>query len=237
MDEFLAIVLSMPTVLFTVGLGAVVLYWISVMLGALDLDLFDPSSADGGVEGAAKGAAEGTLAGILEALRLRHAPVTVIGSLAVLLGWVGSYFGMRYLAPMLPVGGGVAALLVALAAMLVALPLTSLITRPLKPLFVSRVAPGNANLVGSVVTVRTGTVNEGFGQGELATEGLIVQVRAPKSAGLKRGDKALILGWDADQHAFEVEPMEAVLAEAKAEEEPVEVASEPEERGQRGRRA
>ena len=41
MKEFLNIILSFPTVGFTIFLGFVVVYWLFVLLGALDLDLFD----------------------------------------------------------------------------------------------------------------------------------------------------------------------------------------------------
>lgn len=41
MKDFLYIILSFPTVGFTIFLGFVVVYWLFVLLGALDLDLFD----------------------------------------------------------------------------------------------------------------------------------------------------------------------------------------------------
>jgi hypothetical protein len=65
MAEFLSIVLAFPTVLYTGLLGLAVLYWLFVIVGALDVNLLDPgAAADGAVDGALKGAAE--LAGSLK---------------------------------------------------------------------------------------------------------------------------------------------------------------------------
>ncbi|HEY8429258.1 MAG TPA: glycine zipper family protein, partial [Sandaracinaceae bacterium] len=212
MHEFLATAFSPPTVVFTVLLGLALLYWLFVMLGALDLDLFEPGGALDAAEGASEGAAEaaaeggiGGLAGLLSALRLRHAPVTVVLSLLSLFGWLGSYFGMRYLAPLVPFGSVLAGLLVALGALAVALPLTSLVTRPLAPLFRTQRARGNADLVGKVVVIRTGRVDDKFGQATLedGQAGLLLHVRCAAPDALQRGDRALILAWDEQRGAFE----------------------------------
>jgi|GEM_PF-1426750 len=41
MQEFLTIILSMPTVVYTVLMGFMALYWVTVIMGAVDIDLFD----------------------------------------------------------------------------------------------------------------------------------------------------------------------------------------------------
>jgi hypothetical protein len=53
MSQLLQVISSFPTVVFTILMVAVVLYWLLVILGALDLDFL------GGGDGAADGAAEG----------------------------------------------------------------------------------------------------------------------------------------------------------------------------------
>ena len=57
MGEVARIVLSFPTVAYTVALGVAMLYWASVMLGALDLDIL--GGADGGADGAHEGIGDG----------------------------------------------------------------------------------------------------------------------------------------------------------------------------------
>ncbi len=62
MPELLAAILGFPTVVFTVMLALAVIYWLFVVVGALDIDSF--GGADDAVEGAvgaAKGAAEGAV--------------------------------------------------------------------------------------------------------------------------------------------------------------------------------
>ena len=75
MSLFLEIALAFPTVLFTALVGLTALYWIFVILGAVDMDLFGGGDAldgalDGALEGTAHGAAEaahGMLDGAAEA--------------------------------------------------------------------------------------------------------------------------------------------------------------------------
>jgi len=224
MQEFLDTAFSLPTVLFTGTLGVVLLYWVTVMVGALDLDVLDPGGAADGVDGAMEldadvdldaDGAVGGLAGVLTALRLRHAPVTVTFSVLTLLGWLGSFFGSRYLAPLIPGGAWLGSLAVLVAAVALALPLTSLLTRPLAPLFVTRAARSNRDLVGSVVTIKTGSVDRRFGQAELhdGQAGLLVRVRCDDEEALAKGDQALIVEWDEEANAFAVEPMRELLDE------------------------
>jgi hypothetical protein len=64
MHETLAVATAFPTVVFTVLLSLAVLYWLFVVVGAVDLDGFD-GAAKGALEGAAKGALEGAAKGAL----------------------------------------------------------------------------------------------------------------------------------------------------------------------------
>ncbi len=233
MNEFLNTALSLPTLAFTVMLGITLLYWLSVMVGMLDLEVFDPGGALDGVDGTldgidgvgggadaeldvdGDGGAGGGLAGALHALRLRYAPLTVIFSFIALFGWTTSFFGARYLYPLLPLGGLLSGVIVALAALLVAWPLTALVTRPLAPLFKTEPALANRDLIGSVVTVKTGRVDKGFGQATLQNgQGeLLLKVRCDAEFELTRGDHALIVAWDEASKAFDLEPMDALMNE------------------------
>lgn len=57
MPAFLSAILSFPTVVFTVPMALAAVYWLLVIVGAADLDLFD--GADGAMDGALDGAADG----------------------------------------------------------------------------------------------------------------------------------------------------------------------------------
>ncbi|MCC7539804.1 MAG: glycine zipper family protein [Deltaproteobacteria bacterium] len=65
MDVFLAAILSFPAVVFTALLGVVVVYWLLVVLGALDLDLLG-GKAEGAVKGITEGVLEGATKGVAE---------------------------------------------------------------------------------------------------------------------------------------------------------------------------
>jgi hypothetical protein len=47
LTEFLNAILAFPTVLFTIPLGVVIVYWIFVLLGALDINLLGDADLDG----------------------------------------------------------------------------------------------------------------------------------------------------------------------------------------------
>jgi hypothetical protein len=67
MGEFLSAILAFPTVIFTAALTLVLLYWLIVLVGLLDVDALDPSAAlEGSLEGAVDGALDGALDGAVE---------------------------------------------------------------------------------------------------------------------------------------------------------------------------
>lgn len=75
MTEVLALALSFPCVVYTVLLGVVLVYWLFVVVGAINLgdgsadgalDGFDPEGAIGASKGALEGAAKGALQGHLD---------------------------------------------------------------------------------------------------------------------------------------------------------------------------
>jgi hypothetical protein len=67
--DFVTTVSSLPTVLFTVPLLLSVLYWLFVVIGAVDLDALDALE---GADGVLDGAGEGALDGALDGLDLEH---------------------------------------------------------------------------------------------------------------------------------------------------------------------
>lgn len=217
MDEYLAALIAYPTVLFTVLLGLAVLYWLSVSLGALDVDVLDGDAAldaageagEGALEGAAESASG--VATLLGALKLRSVPLTVSLSFVVFYGWLLCFLGMQWVAPLLgalpawAVGTGV---LVAASALAVLL--TSMTIRPLVPVFETHAARGRTDLIGHFCTIRTGRVDATFGQAEAddGGAGLLLSVRCDRPNRLGRGDRALIIDYDPKREAFLVEPID-----------------------------
>ena len=239
MSEIFAVLFAFPAVVFTVLTALAMLYWVFVIVGAVDIDSLGGAkegimegavkgafegvagaakgAADGaadGVAGAAKGAGdvyqggievEGAGAGFLSTLQLRNAPVTVVGSLFSILGLLmtglyGLTFGVPSFLLGLPIflGSSVASLL-----------LTSFAIRPLAPIFKVHKAKKSPDFVGKIATISTGKVTERFGQATLEDggAGLILEVREGRQNSLKRGDRVVLVHWDAAKEAFEVEPM------------------------------
>lgn len=275
MPDLMGALLAFPTVIFTALMALVLLYWLFVIFGALDVDAFsakggvldaavakggafdamaakggaldamaakggaldaiaakgevadgllDAATAKGGlIDGSADAMADGAegASGLLHALNLRRAPVTVTFSLIVFFGWIASYLGMAYLAPLLaPVLPAWLLGTLALAgAVAVALPVTSLATRPLEPVFKQRPGKTRRDFVGSVCRIQTGRVDDRLGQATLEDggAGLIIQVRGTAGT-LARGQQALIIDYDREREAYIVEAYDAMFeAETDAE--------------------
>ncbi|OJH35673.1 hypothetical protein [Cystobacter ferrugineus] len=222
MTDFLAAVLAFPTVLFTIPLGVVVGYWLTVIVGAVGIDVLDgdvggalEGGAKGAVEGGAKAALEGHAHGsFLDVLGFGGVPTTVSVSFVVFLSWLLSLAVGRPLQALLGalpgalVTGGIATLCLGVGAVL-----AGLAVRPLRPLFAVQQAPRRAELMGRVCVVASGRVDGRFGHAtvEDGGAGLILNIVCDKANELKRGEKALILSYDATRDAYEVEPVDWLL--------------------------
>lgn len=228
MQEFLQIALSFPTVVFTAVLLVLGLYWALVILGALDLDMFDLDAhvnMDGHVDGHVHFDAEvdpdGLLPGpdlfeaVMGALGLGTVPLTVIVSFLTLTSWMVSFASVFYLTPLVGQMSALFAALFGVGSFLAALPVTMLIMQPFIQLFDTRgERHGGDSLIGSVCTVNTSRVDETFGQADVddGGAGLVLQVRSEHADNnLGRGSKALIIDYDDKRHAYLIESYDALV--------------------------
>ncbi|MCA9658802.1 MAG: DUF1449 family protein [Myxococcales bacterium] len=205
-------------------------------LGVEVLDFDIDGVADGAVEAAAEGAIEGAGEAAAEALAdgaseamteaagdLAHAasagggflaflgvgriPVTMVLTLLIISGWAISYALVR-LQIVLELSQGLLPSTFALGlAIVLASMVTSLLARPLTPVFTTHRATRHSDLVGRVVTVLTGRVDHNFGQAELIEGGadLVLQVRCPLPNALARDAKALLIAYDPEEGVFQIE--------------------------------
>ena len=234
MNEFLANAFTMPTTIFSVLGGLLLVYWLLVILGTLDLEILDglfdlieglfgsADAAEGMVEGVLEGAAEGVAEGLADSLGeaagersgclgMSGVPMSIVGTFFTAFGWVFSFLGMSFLpATGLALGGTALVAVIGLGATALALGATVVATRPLKKLF--RLAPvtQNSDLVGRVAIVTTLTVDDGFGQALVDDEGgssILIQARSREADnGLSRNSKALIFEYDRVDRVFYVTP-------------------------------
>ncbi len=226
MTEFLHAALSFPTVVPTVLLAFVLLYWLLVMLGALELDMLDSvlglvdgiDGLDGTMEGAfdsvdggfdldgAEASPTGGLTGALVALGLTGVPLTISLSLISLFTWSLTFIGMQWLGDSRFADTGlVTSISVAVVAGGIATMITAVAVRPLRPIFVTQQALGRRDLVGKMCTVTTRRVDRDFGQAEVIdAEGssMVVQVRCLDANDLGKGARVRILDYASRDEVF-----------------------------------
>lgn len=229
MGEILRVLIAFPAAPFTVITLLAVVYWLFVIIGAVDMDEIGGAAkgvmegaagaakgAFEGVVGASKGAAEGLHdgglddigdadAGLLSFLRIKNAPVTIVISLFAIFGvLITGLYGLTFGIPSFLLG-----IPIFFGSTFVSYLMTALAVRPIGPLFKSRPAAKTLDFVGKVATVSTGRVTDRFGQATLEDggAGLILEVRADEGNTLKRGDRVVLVHWDAVKEVFEVEKM------------------------------
>jgi hypothetical protein len=197
MAEFLEVAVRFPTVLFTSALPVVVGFWLLVLIGAAESDSFD-----GDVD--------------TDTLHLGGVPVSVSVSLVIVLAWFANYTGSVLLTRSgLP--EAVVHLLYAVllfASLFVAWRVTRLLVRPLAKLFPDEPGPSRQDLVGLTCTIRTGRVDAGFGQAEVAARDgstAVVQVRQTGTDVLALGSTGLLYAYDDAGEFFWVAPFDKAL--------------------------
>jgi hypothetical protein len=231
--ELLHASLQFPTVVFTIGLGVALVYWLFVVLGALDIDLFhagdvgghdidlgghdvDVGGHDVGAHGSGDAGgdaghdAETAAVGMWLALGLGAVPLTISISVITLLGWCASVLIESHvdINPWLQ-------LVVFPAVLLGSVLCASVVLRPIAPVFKLREGKSNKDYVGHLCTITTGRVDDGFGQATVEDGGtvLVIPVRCDQAGALARGHRALIIDFDRGRAAYVVEPSADMLAE------------------------
>ena len=223
MSGFLEALLGFPAVVYTALLGAAMLYWAAVLVGAIDLDddAGDPGHLDAGSDGAAEGHGDvhdgidhdGGFFSLLGAIELRRVPLSVRVSLVVIFGWLVSVLGWITLAPAwtaaLPAWSLRA--LLAVASALLGVRLAGWAARPLVPVFTPKAALSQHDLAGRDAEVTTGRVDARFGQVLVHDEGagLLVVARYEGAEPLKKGARVLVTHWDPERNVVNVEPLDA----------------------------
>lgn len=210
MREFLDIALSFPPIVFTFGLVLVILYWITVIVGALDVEIGDiGGDADAEVEAGGS---------FWSAFGFGAVPLTVVLSLWITLGWIVTVLGTTWVRSsdqvFIPAAASGIALLV--AGIGVGMLGAKLLARPLSTIFPDPPATTHRDLVGKMCVVRTGTVTTDSGQGELTEEdGTVHLINVRRSEheppgiddGLfARHSKLVIFDYDEAEQVFLVVP-------------------------------
>lgn len=153
--------------------------------------------------------------GLLEWLGFRDVPLTFSLSLVVVFGWLVSFFGAGWLVDAgkwTALGMG-AVLIVGFVSIVAGISITAIALIPLRNLLKLREGPRRIDLLGQTCTVKTGRVDEQFGQAETAA-GQIVQVRARDGHDYGYGEAAVIFDYDRDKEVFYITPLDDALVDS-----------------------
>ena len=205
MNEFVAIVTSFPTLIFSLALVVATIFWLLALIGVVDIDMID---LDVDIDAETDASGVGVIGGLLLKFGLQGIPITLVLSALILVSWLFSYFGTAYLLNLLPgvllkTIGGITLIVGCLAA---ALPIVGMSLRPMRPLFTGETAVRKDSLVGKSCTVRSLEVNEDFGQGYFQETGanMILDIRAASPNALKNGDRVALISYDATSGSYQV---------------------------------
>jgi hypothetical protein len=213
MLELLYVAFTPVNLFFTVLLLLVLVYWIMVILGALDVDFLDIDfdsdvDADADVDMDFQGG--GFLRGIMEFFYVGEVPVMVLVSLFSLSAWTISVLGNYYLNP----SSSLILLLPILAGNLfVSCILVKITGVPLKKVFRSLEEDPNAprDVMGRIcIIVTTEVTSERMGQGEAAGKGapILLNVIAEGDHVFHKGDEAVIVEKNKETGVYKLAPVD-----------------------------
>ena len=209
MEQLFEVASQFPTVIYSVLLGIVVVYWIIGMLGLIDLDFSGDADLEIDVDGDVD-VSVGGISGLLLTFGLTGVPFSLVISIIVLICWLISFYLQFYLLTWLPDGWlyYLMGTLSDIVVLFISLPITAIVIRPLKGMFNSEEAASSNNLVGNEATIATSKVSATFGQARLFTNGaeILVDVRCDPQHILKMGDKVLVIKYLQESHAYIVAP-------------------------------
>lgn len=191
--SFFNTLLIFPAILPTILLGVVLIYWLLIILGALDIDAVDFDFGDDG--------------GFLYVAGIPGVPSTITLSLLILVLWLLCVPATYGLAIWVSTGlwQFLVGLLVLFVALIIAAQITVWLVKPWRKFFAEHTHAAE-HLIGKICIISTATVDEEFGQAnyEDGGAGLILNVRATTPNGLKRNMRALIIDYDKDTHSYTV---------------------------------
>lgn len=210
MDPFYQNISSFPTVFFTFFLAITVLYWLVAVLGFVDIDIldFDLPEADG-LAGDGDGFSNpDVLAGLMLRFGLQGVPVTVIVSFIALFGWLLSYYIVHFLFGLVPDGilRLLAGIPVLLFSLYVAVIITAVVIKPIRPLFKKAQQQTIKHVLGQTAIVRTSRVDNEFGEATLEDggAGLILKVRSAGDQTFSKGDRVVLLEHLKEKNTFRI---------------------------------
>ncbi len=175
MSELLNNALTGVNIIPTILLGFVLFYWLTVIIGVIDFDLFDIDIDIDGDFDVDTGGDIGPFHAFLAFLNLSELPFMLVFSVIVLVFWILAMF--MFLLPITP--GGLTNGLLLIPAFIVSSLIAKIITNPLKKIF-KKVYQEELNqgepIVGQIITLMCDLKDGRLGQGEIKREGASILI-------------------------------------------------------------
>ena len=198
--QFLHSALNFPTIIFSIAMLIVILFWLTSLIGLVDLE---------GAEADIDADAEGQGGSWLENLGLGGVRLTISMSILVMLAWLLSIYSQTLL-DYIAIDGFIHYLLGSLLAagcLAIALPVAKLAIQPLKRFFQAQQTASQQHMIGLEGKVVTGKVTATFGQARVFFQGAehLVEIRNPDAAQhFTQGDSILLVEYLAEHHCYMV---------------------------------
>lgn len=204
MDLFLNEVFSFPTILFTIPLIVLLLFWLMAFAGLVDIEMFD-------IEADAQ--SDSAVGGWLETFGLNGVPLTVALTLVDIYAFALTYLLRKNITPLFDgiLSATAIGFIVAMFALMVALPIAALSCKPLRRVFETHEAVSKRDLSGVICTVTTQTVTESFGQAA-SDDGMVYTVRANTPNDLCKGTRIVLLEYSTEHDSYIVASEAEVMA-------------------------
>ncbi|WP_370979464.1 DUF1449 domain-containing protein [Agaribacterium sp. ZY112] len=212
-EQTIDIAFSFPVAIYTVFLGVMVVLWLVTLLGVLDLDFLDfDVDLDGDVDidlNMDSPTAE-AVAGFLISWGLVGVPITIMLTVLALSAWIVCYYIVYFLFGFIPSGvlQYVAGLPALVFSFFIAVKVTAVLIKPLKPLFKKVGRTIEKTVLGQVATVRSSKVTSSFGEAVINDLGadLLLKIWTDQPNSLSKGDKVVPIEYDSVKGTYLVVP-------------------------------
>ncbi len=208
--EFFQVIVTPGMLPYTVMLGLVILYWITVIIGAMDIDIIDGPDfdVDGDMDADADAPDAGAFRYIVGFVNADKVPLTIILSFLIIKMWIIACLYYMYLAPNIsvPLPPVVVGIILFAVAFFTATFLTGYTTRPLADVFEHKPTRGRQHLVGRECRVKTTSVTHDFGQAEVKIDQsfVLISARCSEATEFEKGDQAVVVGYDQEKDVYEI---------------------------------
>ncbi len=199
METFLNQMFSTPSLYFSVPFIFLMLYWVMVFAGLADFEILD---FDADIEADSDADTGGSW---LEKLGLDGVPLTVAITLIDIYALALTYLARKYIMPLFDgiLTATAIGALVALVAVIIALPIAAVSIRPLRQFFKTHEGVSKNDLIGTICTSTTQTVTESFGQAT-TDDGMVLSVRCATPNEIKKGTRIALIEYKPDEDVYSV---------------------------------